>query len=124
MGVLPGWCVTSLRVCDSGLGSASASISASPHPTASYWIDKNESVPLGSKMPSLADKPDHLDLALGGRRQDDHEFKTGLGHTAELLLVRGSFCLNGSINLALQTVDNSSKVCGTGLYLDLVQVDQ
>ena len=82
MGVLPGWCVTSLRVCDSGLGSASASISASPHPTASYWIDKNESVPLGSKMPSLADKPDHLDLALGGRRQHTSSHKLSFDSNA------------------------------------------
>lgn len=39
--------------------------------------------------------------ALEERRQEDREFKAGLGHAPELLPVMGSFCLYGSINPAL-----------------------
>lgn len=66
----------------------------------------------------------HGGTCLKSQRLRGGGFKAGLGQTPELLPVRGSFFfLYGSINLALQTVDTSPKVCGTGLCLDPAQGD-
>lgn len=66
----------------------------------------------------------HGGTCLKSQRLRGGGFKADLDQTPELLPVRGSFFfLCGSINLALQTVDASPKVCGTGLCLDPTQGD-